>query len=105
MKTYHRYYPFLILLLCLCALNIHAQPGRWAEPVNISNTPGGSSFPDMAIGANSYIHVVWKDCSRLGGVYYGDILYTVYNGYNWSTALQISSYDTTYSLNSKIAVD
>ena len=84
---------------------VSAQPGRWAPPVNISNTPYGSFDPDMAIGPDGHIHVVWPDYSRLGSFDWRDILYAVYDGYEWSEPVQVSAYDTTYSYTCHIAVD
>ena len=33
----------------------------WSDPVNISNTPYGSKYCDLAYGPNGEIHVVWQD--------------------------------------------
>ena len=94
------------ILITAITVNIApAQPGRWAPPVNISNTFYGSSRPDMAIGPDGKIHVVWEDYTRLGSLFWKDILYAYYDGYEWSMPEQISEFDTTYSANSKIALD
>ena len=94
------------LLLFALTVNIAlAQPGRWAPPVNISNTFYGSLQPDMAIGPDGKIHVVWEDYSRLGSLMWKDILYACYDGIEWSEPEQVSAMDTTYSLFPEVAVD
>lgn len=95
----------LLLITVIFPVQLSAQPGNWSDPVNISNTPGGSILPDMAIGAEEYIHVVWSDDSRLENVWMDDILYTYFDGYIWAEPEQISAYDTTYSYNPRIAMD
>ena len=104
MKTYLRIYSICIIYLASGAL-LHAQPGRWSEPVNVSNTPGGCISPAMAIGPDGYIHIVWGDDSRLEDPWMDDILYVYYDGYHWSEPEQISSFDTTYSMHPRIAID
>ncbi len=49
----------------------------WTHPVDISNTPGMSSDPAVAVGQDNSIHVVWTDTSK--GEKNKDIYYT------WST--------------------
>ncbi|MBC8204510.1 MAG: T9SS type A sorting domain-containing protein [FCB group bacterium] len=94
------------LLLALCPLIAASQPGRWAEPVNISQNEGGSGYQDMAIGHDRKINVVWEDGSRLNGsTWMDDILYTCYNGTEWLEPVQISSFDTTYSAFPRIDID
>ena len=36
----------------------------WSTPVDISNTPGLSSDPALAVGPDDVIHVVWTDTSK-----------------------------------------
>ena len=105
MKIYRHIFLPPLLLLAFCAINLHAQPGRWAPPVNISNHQGSCDYPDMTIGVNGNIHVVWEDYSRLGSFYWRDILYVVYDGYEWSEPEQVSAMDTTYSYSPAVAVD
>lgn len=45
---------------------------EWTAPVNISNSPGTSCIPAIAIGPDNALHVVWEDNSP--GNY--EILYT-----------------------------
>jgi hypothetical protein len=53
----------VLLTLFLLVLGTHslgfAQTGSWSEPVNISNTPNGSWFPDLAVDNMGNVHVVW----------------------------------------------
>ena len=105
MKIYHHIFLSPLLLLAFCVITLHAQPGRWAEPVNISNNAGGSTSPDMAIGPDGKIHVVWEDYTRLGSLWWKDILYACYDGIEWSEPEQVSAMDTTYSLDPFVAVD
>ncbi len=95
----------LLVYLPFVAAALHAQPNRWSDPVNISNTPGGSGYPDMAIGPDGIIHVVWEDDSRLGDPWMNDILYTSGDGVRWAEPVQLSAMDTTFSFNPRIAVD
>jgi hypothetical protein len=46
----------------------------WTSPADISNTPGVSAEPTLAIGPDSSIHVVWSDTSK--GEKNKDIYYT-----------------------------
>jgi hypothetical protein len=36
----------------------------WSAPLDISNTPGQSTEPSLAVGLNDSIHVVWSDTSK-----------------------------------------
>ena len=105
MKIYHHIFLSLLLLLAFCAITLNAQPGRWAPPVNISNNAGGSTSPDMAIGPDGKIHVVWEDYTRLGSLDWKDILYTCYDGFEWSEPEQVSAMDTTFSYDPSVEVD
>lgn len=105
MGTKKSYLLYSLLLAALLSSLSQAQPGTWSEPVNISNNVGDSCSPDMAIGPDGKIHVVWADDSRLDENWMDDILYSVFDGIEWSEPLQISSFDTTASANPKIALD
>lgn len=55
----------------------------WTHALDISNTPGESSEPAIAIGPNNSIHVVWTDTSKgekNQDIYYS---YSVDNGKKW----------------------
>jgi len=91
--------------LPLIASTLLAQPNHWSDPVNISHTSGGSSFPAMAIGSDGVIHVVWEDDSRLSNPWMNDILYASGDGIQWSDPVQLSGMDTTFSFLPRIAVD
>ena len=104
MKKSLRILPTLLILLSL-ASTAFPQPGRWAEPVNISNTQYTSSEPDMAIGLDNKIHVVWEDYSRTGIPEISDVLYSCFNGFSWSEPIQISGMDSIDTSGPKISVD
>jgi hypothetical protein len=38
--------------------------GQWSKPVNLSDSPGTSSHPDIACGAKGRIYVTWSDNSQ-----------------------------------------
>lgn len=63
----------------------------WTEPINISNTPGASSEPDVAVGPDNAIHVTWTDTST--GENHPQIYYCFSNnsGGTWSKAENISN--------------
>ncbi len=93
----------LVLTLTLTTITLYAQPNRWSDPVNISNT-GGAAASDMAVGPDGCIHVVWKDNSRLEIPSF-DIFCVYSDGHHWFEPVQISVIDTTYSSSPCIAVD
>jgi hypothetical protein len=63
----------------------------WATQVDISNTPGVSSQPDVAVGPDNKIHVVWKDTTS--GEKRPDIFYCFSSdsGASWSNPESVSS--------------
>jgi BNR repeat-like domain len=62
----------------------------WSAPVDISNTPGASSDPDIAIGPKGQIVVVWADTTS--GNDSPDIFATTsMDGKKWSVPLDISN--------------
>lgn len=62
----------------------------WTTPVDISNTPGASADPDIAIGPKGQIVVVWADTTSGGDS--PDIFFTVStDGKKWSVPLDISN--------------
>jgi len=62
----------------------------WATSIDISNTPGVSSQPDIAVGPDNAIHVVWKDTTT--GEKRPEIYYSVSrdNGTTWTNAEKVS---------------
>jgi len=103
-----------LLLIILCTVLLlspaapaQAQIGRWTPPINVSNAAGYSIMPDMAIGPDGRIHVVWADNARTLVFNNYDILYSVYteNSSFWSTPVQLSPLADTYSGDPRIAVD
>ena len=108
MKTYKIISFTLLLFFLHSGTLIQAQPGRWAEPVNISNTNYYQGYSDLITGNDSNIHTVWEDGSRIqGGVLEMDIMYTYFDGHSWAEGEIISPLDSvsTYSLRPKIALD
>jgi hypothetical protein len=62
-----------------------AQTSAWSRPINISRTPNRSWFPDMAVDSNGNVHVTWCETSNIEkGGELEQVLYTVWNGYEWS---------------------
>jgi len=64
--------------------------GTWATQVDISNSPGVSGQPDVAVGPDNKIHVVWKDTTS--GAKQPDIFYAVSDdsGTTWSNPESVS---------------
>jgi hypothetical protein len=91
MKIVSRASAAALLSIFLVALGTNliglAQTETWSEPVNISNTPSDSWFPDLVVDNRSNVHVVWCETVRPEGI--GQLLdekvyYTVWDGYGWS---------------------
>jgi Neuraminidase (sialidase) len=63
----------------------------WSKPLDISNTPGISSEPDVAITPDGAVHVIWLDTS--GGDANADVWYagSADGGKTWSKPLDISN--------------
>lgn len=62
-----------------------AQTGLWTPPLNISNTPHASWFPDLAVDNAGNVHVVWCETVKPDtGTLKESVYYTVWNGYEWS---------------------
>jgi len=63
----------------------------WATQVDISNSPGVSSQPDVAVGPDNKIHVVWKDTTS--GANHPDIFYAVSDdsGTTWTNPESVST--------------
>jgi len=75
----------IVLLLAPCeAENVLAQAGAWTEPVNISNTPRSSWFPDMAVDSLGNVHVIWCETTRVPMGHKEQVYYSVWNGQTWS---------------------
>lgn len=69
-----------------------SDAGRsWSNPVNISNTPTGSSEPKIAVGPDNAVHVVWVDA--LSGAKSPDVYYVVSKdaGKTWSERGDLSN--------------
>jgi hypothetical protein len=48
-----------ILIGTMLFIPSHAQSDWWSTPINISDTPNGSWFPDLAVDNMGNVHVVW----------------------------------------------
>jgi hypothetical protein len=63
MKVVYRVSTVVLLCISLLVLGTNrlglAQAGAWSEPVNVSNTPNGSWFSDLAVDNMGNVHVVW----------------------------------------------
>ncbi len=62
----------------------------WTEPVRITNASGDSRVPDITIGPDDVIHVVWTDDRSTPGegIYYKQ---SVDGGDNWSDDLRVAA--------------
>jgi len=58
----------------------------WSEPYQVSNTPYDDAFPAMAIDSNDHLHMVWRQWSTDGPIYY-----SFYDGISWSSSEIIAS--------------
>jgi BNR repeat-containing family member len=63
----------------------------WAEPVDVSSTPGVSTEPVLSVGSDSSIHIVWIDTTS--GESHPDVYYASSHdtGKTWSKAEDISN--------------
>ena len=60
-----------------------AQTLDWAAPINISNTPNSSWFPDIAVDRAGNVHVVWCETTQLARGEGEQILYTRRDEQGW----------------------
>lgn len=70
----------------------------WSTPYNISQDPYDSAFPSLAIDDSNYLHLVWR--KLISG---RPIMYSKYNGTNWSPPEVIT--DTFFGSSANIVVD
>lgn len=72
---------------------LHAQEYQyhWSDPQNISNTPHGSWFPDLAVDSKGNVHIVWCETSpaRSGIGLDETVFYRVMTEDGWSTATDL----------------
>lgn len=54
-----------ILLLGASAGTPRACAESWSQPVNISQTPGSSWFPDIVVDALGTVRVVWSETDQV----------------------------------------
>lgn len=102
---------FVIVLLGVFLLALQSRPvgiaqgGSWSEPINISNSPLGSWFPDLAVDNLGIVHVVW--CETEWDEYQGAteyLYYTQWNEEGWTQPNDIVAASMTIHRNS-IAAD
>lgn len=76
----------------------------WTVPLNITNTPGMTRDPEIAIGPDNVIHVVFSD--TLSGIYTRDIMYTssADGGKTWSKEKQLENISNTESDSSEPSI-
>jgi hypothetical protein len=86
-------YAWIISLILLSALalaswemaGVSAQMGSWTEPVNISNDPISSWFPDLAVDSLGNVHVIWCETTQeKTGELQETIYYSVWSDDGWS---------------------
>ena len=105
MKCLINIFALLLATVFVIFTAARSQPGEWSEPVNVSNTPYSSFYPDIAIGPDGKIHIVWEDNIDRHNIYRMEILYSCLNGIVWSEPVQLSGSDTTYASDPRVAVD
>jgi hypothetical protein len=64
--------------------SVFAQSGSWTEPVQISDTPYGSWFPDLVVDNLGNVHVVWCETSPAPTGHREQVFYTMWDGQTWS---------------------
>ncbi len=109
MKAVYRVSTVVLLSMSLLMLSTNppalAQAGAWSEPINISDTPNGSWFPDLAIDNLGNVHVVWSETEwdefETGTEY---LLYTRREGQGWTEPNDLVAPSVTIKRNT-IAVD
>ncbi len=84
---------FLTFCCCLFPLSALAQDEGWSNPINISNSPGNSSFPSLAVDSAGNVHLVWIEEVEAE---LPIVLYTSLQEGTWSESIDIfasGSYD------------
>lgn len=80
------------------------------DPIKISTSTNATTFPQLVADSKGYLHMVWmevtSDAVRWGGTTHANpgILYSRWNGDNWSAPLKISE-NTGFAEIPSIAVD
>lgn len=81
--------PLILLTFSLAiawkSIDASAQTSSWTEPVNLSHTPHGSWFPDLAVDNLGNVHVIWCETTTIpGGREIEQVYYTMWNGQIWT---------------------
>jgi len=72
------------------ATGVAAQTGGWTTPVNVSNNPTASWFPDLAVDSLGNVHMVWCETTPLeGGGHKEQVYYSMWDDQTWSTPSDI----------------
>jgi hypothetical protein len=109
MKIAYRVSTVVLLCISLLVLGTNrlglAQAGAWSEPVNVSNTPNGSWFSDLAVDNMGNVHVVWCETEwdefEAGTEY---LFYARRDSQGWTAPNDLAAASPTIRRNS-IAVD
>jgi hypothetical protein len=77
------------LLVLLALMNAQpemtqAQISPWSIPVNISHSPVGSWFPDMAVDNENNVHVVWCETTAVPLGHIEQVYYSLWDGQVWT---------------------
>lgn len=67
-----------------------ADAGTFSGPIQLTADVGDQSFPDIAVGSDDTLYVVWQDSRRGNWDIYGQ---TSTDGVHWSTATRITTSD------------
>jgi BNR repeat-like domain len=62
---------------------------KWAKPKDVSNTPGVSNDPTIAVSGDGIVHVAWLDSSS--GETHPDIYYTWNSKGTWNKLIDVSN--------------
>lgn len=81
-----------------------ASVGYWSEPVNLSNTPLVSWFPDVAVDSMGVLHTVWADGGARDPDVYDYLYYSRYANGAWSKPIDIATSERGWVNRSAIAV-
>src|SRR5690242_11511638 len=87
---------FVIVTLVIGTLpgRVMARDGRWSQPRQISGTTPSSWFPDIAVGPNNSVHIVWVSGITIPGSEHGVrdlLLYSAFVNGRWSKPNDIAN--------------